>query len=403
MFFIMSVILFKIINCLHFEYVKQYNSYQLETSVEFLLQKETRKFFKIDLLHDTNIFVCYDYEKYLNNDNEIIHKNTSVMFYNRTIPSLLLKGDILMYIKNKTNTKFRFSNISIHIVNKEEIIDKLFEINILGFPFRPISSKQFSLMTYLKENGNIKNMHFTIGKVRGKFGDLYIGEIPDELTANKHIVKFQLNNNNNAWNVPLWKVSLAGKEPHDYKKVYYNKDETYLNSFEDRIFVPIDFFKYLNETVFNQYYKKGVCFYKVSSGEQYRHYINCFVRRLNNFPVIRLHIGKYIFNLTENDLFYPITSSDHCFFIIQGNYYDNGHKWLLGHHFFEKHSIEFNYDNEDITFYTDEQLDEDLNYNENYLFNYYNESSIRFLFSINIIILIPCIILFLILKKIKVT
>ena len=311
-------------------YRKRGSSYEIEVLFDSIFV--LHRFIPIDLTYDYSFLSIPNYrpisEVFIKETN-LPKQNLNVMeskgFFNLVFSKTAL-FDFYLYInpKDKKSVK-EFIGLALHFHNEN-----------------------FSLMHQLKKNNRINELSFTFDRYyRDKVNnELYIGGYPKEKIINQHKATLNVNDKFNSWGVNLYEINIENH--HRVVSSYDNSHFAIINTNDDMIYFPKDVFKYLKRIVFSRYINENIC-EEIEEGDSL--YINCLLTELYNFPNITIVIDGIHFTLAKRKLFVPINSEDpYSTFIIQSKSFDY---FVLGTSFFDEYITQFNYEQKQITFYSE--------------------------------------------------
>lgn len=319
-------------NIITVSYKRYGNAYNEEI---ILYNKETyNRNTKLDLAKDYSIFFLnqFPHDNYLNLGEETILGDERMVEATKT--KILLK---------LRDTPIELNNLNLYIVNKAK--SKLTTPGIIGLSYK-FRDEKYSFIHNLKKDNYIKKLSFAFDKIENdkKIGNLYFGGIPNDVIQNKYKVSIDVDDKNITWGAKLDKIEY---KMNDIVYEYHNNYYAYLNTIQDRIFVPTDFFIFFNKTLFGEFYKSGLCQLTDLSKTKY---INCKEDIYDIFPNISFYLGGTKIQLSSQQLFGKLNQRN-TYCIIQNNIYDNA-TWLLGNFFFDQFLTEFDYENSQIHFYS---------------------------------------------------
>lgn len=226
----------------------------------------------------------------------VVNKETYDSFYEVDLFSIR-NSPIQMYLpiyyikhQSTTNKKYIQSFIGFgNDVNQQSIHSFLHTLHIKQY----ISYKSFAfdIMHYQKSS-------------------MYIGGIPDNIKY-KYKYKTEIKVNTSNPHISKWFVNLKGikislnnnsKSNSNEVEVGWFETNEYLTSVhvsDKKIIVPREFMKKLNETVFDKYYKNGVCSYRINLNE----YITCELDEMEESFCIEFFIDENVFKMCGGSLF----------------------------------------------------------------------------------------------------
>lgn len=166
-----------------------------------------------------------------------------------------------------------------------------------------------------------------------------------------------MNKNYKTWNCELQKISIGNLTfPHN--------GPVFFQSTENDISCPEKVYKTINETIFPDYYKRGVCKFSIRDDSSTLP-IRCECDEIKNFPNMQIMIENQVFELSHQELFEKLFNL--CVFNLRIE--QNG-KWILSSSFFQKYNPLFDYENDTITFFSEESTHH-LHVNDNNKYSKY--------------------------------
>ena len=313
----------------------------------------------------SKILIFYDSDKYTRTTKfDMGHEYSLFELNNFTLTDNLYYGNISFWLYarryNATKTKatlkdkegtFQLNDFYANVIRRNEqreITNK----GIIGVSFK-FSDEKYSLIHQLKNNGYIDHLSFAFSAIGfHNNGQMFFGSIPDSYISNMNKVSIKVDPSRIGWGVPLDSIEFT---IDNVKYEYNNKFYAQFNSFEDRIFVPDDFFKYISDNAFKKYYNDGACHL---TADTRRKYINCNITLIRDFPEMKFNIGGFKIKLNYQKLFGTLSRND-SYFIIQENSYDEENKdtFLLGSYLFDQFITEFDYEEKTVNLYSKVQLE----------------------------------------------
>ena len=340
---------------------KNLNSYYIKAF--FDKDKKKSEFVKINMALDfTFIPLPQLIDFNIHSENEIIEID------NEEYTTKLIACNYL-YLENNEN--YNLDNFNFYSLNKSEIFKDFTNMQSTAYVdlfkgqigLSPLyESEILNILYTLKQNKIINKMSygFNFNNIKQIDDDfLFFGEMEED--KNKNIItKFDMNKKlikkYNKWGVKL--DAIVVEKTTGLIKHVKHKYFAYFNIIEDRIFVPDKIMEYLISRIFNTYIKNNVCFVTEYSDKKF---INCYKKKIsqekNIFPNIYFVIDNYGFKLTYDDLFISSINSNELIFIIQKNYYDiDTNIILLGGRFLKKYTTEFDLEQDQIIFHSENVL-----------------------------------------------
>ena len=350
-------------NIITIKCIKDFNAYT--TTLIFEGTSIYNQLTKFDLIHDYSIFSL---SRNLPPEEHLL-ENTSFWFYEKQINATKAYGSLKSKDGSIELSRFE-TNVLIHS-------DELNGRGTIGLSFK-FDNENSSFIHLLKRKGDIEHLSFAFSPINKLEGDMYIGGIPSEKINNKYKASLSVNQSRKTWGINIDKVVVNF---NNQEHIYYNTHYSYINTFDDRIFVPNDFFDFLCNTTFVSYFQKKICY--LTDDRPDRRHINCNITEISNFPDLVFYIDGYKFPLDYKNLFRALPNKN-SYFIIQTNYYDleNQDMFNIGSYFFDYFLINFDYETKKIELYSNNPF-------ETYVENKYAITKVMLI--INIVILICCI------------
>lgn len=226
----------------------------------------------------------------------------------------------------------------------ENLIDNIDDS--IGFGFKQDFYQSF--MSYLFSLKKIEKKVFGFVKETDNTGKMYLGNFPLKLVEEKQLIyigKVQVSKNFNAWG-----VNLQGLKFHLYSRNI--NQYFYFTTNDKRIIVSKD----IIYNIFNSVYMDFGCQYKVNMKEQLNFECNCEKITKYKFPEISFNFGNNLeFSFNKKELFED-SNTDSCLFLIEGK--DDtissitNNQWVFGTTFLNKYPTFFDYNQEEISFYS---------------------------------------------------
>lgn len=176
-------------------------------------------------------------------------------------------------------------------------------------------------------------------------GIISFGGIPKEVSSKlKYVQTFNVDPDHKYWVMKLENAVLKINENNVIKKYEFeNKQHAYLNSVNENILAPYSYFKYLNQTIFNNYYENKSCWYEEEEG------ISCFCESMPDIKEFILVIEGVAFVLNKTEIVEEIRNE--CFFKVNVNE-DNREMWSIGINLYQKYAVEFDYSKHNVKLYS---------------------------------------------------
>ena len=313
--------------------------------------------------------IFYDLEY---KESEVI-KQTKLKINDKEISLNLIEQNL--YISNYS--------ISLQYYNLEKKDDRTFSNLALSFAKECEDSKK-CLVNRLKDEGKINKLEYTFEKVDleeyiDEESIIYIGGVPNNVIKDKNMVKCKVDKSNSNWSCNLRGISF-GVSPNELKYEEINDKITFQVRNED-FQVPEKFLSFYKSKILKVVIEKGWCRY-YDSPDIYIAGYQCKNKAMKLIPTIHLLIGNFYLSFPSKLFFeLPKDSSDeeeYVFLNIQKNPFD---KWSIGGRFINHYISRFNYEDNTISFYSDDKFVVDNKYDE------FSNSALRWII-LTIVILI---------------
>lgn len=210
-----------------------------------------------------------------------------------------------------------------------------------------------------------------------EWGYMYIGNY--NYDSNKYLHKATCSSHSSYWGVKLNSFAYVDSTSNKIINLFKSNESIYLKIVSGvyDIIVPRNYYYKIHDALFVDYYLKGYCYYTKEKGTQ------CDCEDIKTFPSVLLSVDKYTFNLTSGVLFRE--KDNRCEFLIKYKE-DNDNEWLLGNGLWLKMNTKFDYDNKEITFYSN-----DIGIYDRVITGEDNHSKNKYILCLNIIITLICI------------
>ena len=315
------------------------------------------------------------------NNNYLLNKIFKLNFYNsslsdtyqyvRSCPEYLedyyydrdvfAKEKIFLKQKNKTTNKEIYEPI-IFFANFKEYEDSDHRPGVIGFEMGDSEFiqrlKQLKIIKYY--DWNIKYTNFLEEK-----GEIIIGALPHNYDRKNYdeddLRVANITNGRHQWSLIFDHIYIGSnnnKIKHNYNGKY-QIGKFYIEEFF--ILGTNEYFKLIEDIFFRKYINEKICqkqtHKKLGEDNEYYHFI-CYLKDnkklkefLNNFPSLIFYQGEMDFNFTldSNDLFTIFPDNNRVLFNVE--FYNNSNTWVLGKPFFKKYQLNFNYEENLISYY----------------------------------------------------
>ena len=210
--------------------------------------------------------------------------------------------------------------------------------------------QSLSLIHNLYTNDYIDKLAFGFVTENDRGGLIFFGGLPENVTENKIMTKFKVDDRKNTWGL---KLSRVGN--------YINSAYAYLNCGLELILAPYDFFNYLENDYLKDYLDNKTCSREIDQSiiDYKRVYYRCNCENIKFFPSINFIFDGKTFELKNSELFDDSYNS--CDFAIQHKT-SNPDEWVFGAHFIKNYITLFDYEDNSISFFTKEPLKKEYYY-----------------------------------------
>ena len=356
-------------------YLEEYNFNNNFNFIEYLENKiifinlsigdylKTYKIY-IDLLDN---FLILSNNSYQNFNNNLTNEKNIIFQNNIYEKAFCVKDNISIKNENDSIIEFESNFLLGTKINDNFYINNEKYNNTLGLKYmnNNIELYNYNFLYNLKEKNIISKLifyfNFTNNKIDLNQGNLIIGEYPHKI--NLLLKKEDLYKMNILFKISF--IECASK----FHSIYINNNlieenkEIYFNVNFNGFKAPKNFFSFINNSFFNEYYKNENCFY-VHNNKSFI-YCNSNVN-IKKFPEIKFYNKEinYTFVLTFKDLFIEINNK-YYFLIVCESY-----NWIFGIPFIKKYNPVFDQENKYIGFYKKYLTEKLLNNNINKKINY---------------------------------
>ena len=297
-----------------------------------------------------SIFYDLDYK-----DSEVIKKTKLKVDDDEIFLNLIEQN---LYIANYT--------FPLQYYNIEKNSDRSYSNLALSFAKECEDSKK-CLVNRLKDDGKIKKLEYTFEKVtKEQYSDeesmIYIGGVPNNVIENKKMVKCKVDKSEINWSCKLRGISF-GVNPNELKYEDINDNIMFQVRNED-FQVPDKFISFYKEKILQDAIGRGWCRY-YNSPDIYVAGYQCQNRAMKIIPTIHLLIGNFYLSFPSKLFFeLPKDSSDEKEYVFLNIQKSPSNKWSIGGRYINYYVSRFNYEDNTISFYSDDEFIIDSNYNE---------------------------------------
>ena len=294
---------------------------------------------------------------------------------NKVVTSMLLEDNINFPINDITLKQFLF----FYVKYKESTSSN----GAIGLSYK-VTSPKISFVHQLYEKRLIPKKAFGLYYSPEKEkGFLYIGGFPLEITSKfPYTTACDVNNGSQQWGCKL-DFSFSSKDRYNIIMI---SSIVYFTSTEYYTYIPREYMTYLNKTIFDSYYKNKQCSYIDYIDKAG---ISCDCNSLDDFPDIYFVIGNTHFRFSKENLFFQFDTA--CTFLMRYNKESND--WMFGDSFLLRYPVQFSYADHEIRFYSESNFE----YKEKVTKN--SNNSVRYVYTLIIVMLLVSIIFLYVIKK----
>ena len=250
--------------------------------------------------------------------------------------------------------------------------------NAIGFAYK-MEDDSFSLIDKLRRDEFIKRRVIYFQNYEQNNPKVFIGGIPKEYEL-PYKAKCKINEKLTQWSCLLKEIKFGNLS------FELNEFATFQN-LDNSISVPEQIFTTINSTILKPYYDSGDCKH---SDNAKPYLIMCSYAIISHFPHFEITFDNNVYELTFDELFDQIIES--CFLNIYTNDENN---WVFGSSLFKKYNPMFDWDNKEITFYSQTEIKSIGGISEK------NNKGTFIILIFNICIMCSMIVLLVLFKKIK--
>jgi len=290
------------------------------------------------------------------------------------------KEQIYLKQKNKTTYKEKYEPI-IFYANFKEYEEWDHRPGVIGF-----EKGDSEIIRRLKKLKIIKNYDWNIKYTDylGEKGEIIIGDLPhiyDKKNYDEDNLRVaNVTNGHHQWSLVFDHIYL---ESNNTKIKYNYKGKYEIGKFfieEFFILGTNEYFALIENIFFSKYISENICqkqtHKKLGEDNEYYHFM-CYLKDnkklkefLNNFPSLIFYQGEMDFNFTldSNDLFTIFPDNNRVLFNVE--FYNSSNSWVLGKPFFKKYQLNFNSEENLISYYTNNANSNNYNKKNNVKINF---------------------------------
>lgn len=213
------------------------------------------------------------------------------------------------------------------------------EFQTIGITFS-FTDPDYSITDVLYKTKTIPKRQFAIHQNNFTHGELIFGEINDNYTTGKWVSSCKINKTFKKWGCNMESIMINSVK-------YQVNDYAFFNSMNNKIFVPKKFMDFLTETIFKPFIEAKTCEKSVINQI---FVIVCEWRVVKFFDDLVLNFDNGSKLIIVKDIMFT-RFFDKCLFVIK-NQGTKRNSWEIGTVAFKNHTIVFDYENENITFYS---------------------------------------------------
>ena len=179
-----------------------------------------------------------------------------------------------------------------------------------------------------------------------EWGYMYIGNY--SYSSSKYTYTAKCMSHSDYWGVKLNALSYVDPNTSSSKimNIFTLQHTVYmkLESNVHDIILPKHYYHILSDALFSEHYKRGHCSNNGAKGTK------CKCDSVRTFPNVLMSVDKYTLNLTR-DILFREGDDNECTFIMRHSVSDDN-EWLIGNGVWLRMNTQFDYDNKEITFYS---------------------------------------------------
>ena len=330
-----------------FHQLLQFNTHTV-ISIAFS-DKHVNRFFNIDLSNQHS----YTFLPFLQPSSTSSHTITNITIDNTQYNAVQINETFYISTQNK------IINTYIYYIQHTNEMNVNTQCLSLCFNYSNEHDSLIHIM-YMNKVIDYKSFAFDFGNVSSPMNvyqhKIYFGnDIPTDVFINKpYKYKCKVISGSSKWKCNLSKVnykfSTVEMNYHITKTMYFQANDY-------KILAPDDFMYSIRNIVMERFINKGICI-------EYNNVFECKCSDddlYNTFPNITFTIDGIEHIMKSKELFYK-NNEGKCTFIIERN---GLNEWILGTMFYKKYFTVFDYEQSEIIFYSDTQLNNNNNNGRN--------------------------------------
>lgn len=325
-------------NILSVEYIRIMNSFSMGV---ILGEKHQKSYLEIDMSLDYLWVTPYIYNNEISS-TRIMKTEYELQFRNKEIQCQMIRDQLIL--PNDNNNNIITKDFTFFLIPHEEV----YETDSIGLGLKYDDKMGTNLVHVLKREKIIDKMTFAFVGESRNYGHLYFGGIPKSVIQEKklyHIAKAKVDESFNTWGFNLSHIIFTYKNQSNI--IYINNEYSYINSKKAQVYAPMTFISYFNQTIMKDYFEDGSCTYIPFES---KYLFTCKATVAENFPNIAFIVDNIKIEISGKDLFDQ--SLNQFYFIFRINEI-NINQWMFGSDFLSEYITQFDYENKEITFYSD--------------------------------------------------
>ena len=210
-----------------------------------------------------------------------------------------------------------------------------------------------------------------------EWGYMYIGNYSYDSSKYLHTAKCV--SCSDYWGVKLNSFAYVDPKSDRIINLFTMEESVYMKmeSNVHDLILPKQYYHILTDALFDKYYKRGHCSNNGAKGTK------CKCDSVRSFPSVLLSVDKYTLNLTRDVLFRE--DDNECTFIIKHSVSDDS-EWLMGNGLWLRMNTQFDYDNKEITFYSN-----NIEIHNTVITGEHSYSTSKYMLYLDIIITVLCV------------
>ena len=281
-----------------------------------------------------------NYEQYNSSMLKVITKDTKVSVNHNSI-----EADIV-------SERFQFQTkpfiLETYLTFYYTSSKRLVSSDSIGMAYQ-FDNEDYSLIHTLYKEKKIKEKVFGFEYKEQNKGYLYLGGIPKEITKKKHKAYCKVSDESSYWNCKMKRITIG----NNYYEFDGDGDIFFFETGQNRISAPGRFINYMKRELFKPYFDKKECTRIDTLVGTKTVRIECKKYAIETFPSFNFEINGFLFTLTKDALF--DCTDTICVLNINQNIVSE-EKWVFGNCFLSNYITVFDYQNKQITFFSDRPI-----------------------------------------------